>query len=301
MDIDGALLTQFRVYKLRAGLQIDATQKVKLYEMALAELDNILQADDSKDILRSFFVPTSQAEIYVSMGKPKLALVTLDAIENHHDVPDFCLYEVDRIRVRALIALGDYEVAIDEIFELQEGFVGNMVSTHIQTDTHAASSRCWYEVGNWEFCIRAGCGAISLERSQPGAHKYLALGYKGEGNLDLAVETMGQALLYEIDEDTGSMEENMRLYQELKAEMESQPTSPRKTVEPDKPYSTTCGICNNGAPPVKGVILTPCHHSFCYSCIKDWWRHYIRETKHKPSERYKGADASCPVCRSHKS
>ena len=64
------------------------------------------------------------------------------------------------------------------------------------------AARCWYDIGNWEFASRGG------------VHRYAAMAGRGEENLAAAVEFMAQA----VDEEFGSMEENIRLLRPYQAE-----------------------------------------------------------------------------------
>lgn len=58
-------------------------------------------------------------------------------------------------------------------------------------------ARCSYELGIYDKAIY-GCNvAIEMNRGFPQVHKYIALSHKARGNLDLAIKTMKEAVLYE--------------------------------------------------------------------------------------------------------
>jgi hypothetical protein len=293
------LVARSIVYMMRASKQKDPEKRKSLFQMSLTEIDKACEVDPANSARHNFAL-WRKAQLYIAMGEGRLAIdimtrllsdaATLKKATSH------TLLEMKVTNAEALVEVGDYASAIELLFEVIDTFTGMDLPTTIQTDTYNLHCRCWYDVGNWDFCARSGQTAVGFENCMPGVYKYLALGRKEEGNIMLALQTIGQAVLHEVDLSAGTMEENIRLFKEIEAESQRpSPLIPTVKVSPStKRLGMKCGLCLEDLNAQTGVPLD-CTHWFCYSCIKDWWTRHVRQANNKPI-RFKGAQASCPLC-----
>eukprot|EP00934_Nitzschia_sp_Nitz4_P004234 Nitzschia sp. Nitz4//scaffold100_size80364//67585//68541//NITZ4_005349-RA/size80364-processed-gene-0.37-mRNA-1//1//CDS//3329532109//4224//frame0 len=82
-------------------------------------------------------------------------------------------------------------------------------------------ARCLYHLGEYNRAIEMSQMLMIAYRHCPNVHKYKALSEKAQGNLDAAVQTMNQAVLYEAPWDDQHMKEVQTLYYELLAERDA--------------------------------------------------------------------------------
>jgi tetratricopeptide (TPR) repeat protein len=80
-------------------------------------------------------------------------------------------------------------------------------------------ARCFYEVEEYDKAVSATDWALEMNRHFPGVHKYKALSYERMGKLDLAIEVMNQAVLYEAPWDEENQRECVSHYYDLLGKM----------------------------------------------------------------------------------
>ena len=61
--------------------------------------------------------------------------------------------------------------------------------------------RCFYEIKAYDLALNAGEAAVAMNKNYDGVYHYIALTHKAMGNLDLAIETMKKAAVYETPWD----------------------------------------------------------------------------------------------------
>lgn len=61
--------------------------------------------------------------------------------------------------------------------------------------------RCFYEIKAYDLALNAGEAAVAMNQYYDGVYRYIALTHKAMGNLDLAIETMKKAAVYETPWD----------------------------------------------------------------------------------------------------
>eukprot|EP01041_Mallomonas_annulata_P000429 gene429-767_t len=83
-------------------------------------------------------------------------------------------------------------------------------------------SICFYYTGEFEKCTEVGAAAIEMNRHYEGVYKYIALSFKGLGDLDRAIWTMRKAVRYETPWDTENKSRVTELLNELIAEKSQQ-------------------------------------------------------------------------------
>lgn len=75
--------------------------------------------------------------------------------------------------------------------------------------------RCLYELGSYDLAIKMGSIVTVCDRTFVGAHKYIALSQKAKGDIDAAIRTMTQGVLYEAPWDQQTRRENLQALSEL--------------------------------------------------------------------------------------
>jgi tetratricopeptide (TPR) repeat protein len=84
-----------------------------------------------------------------------------------------------------------------------------------QREVFMGISRCFYEMGKYVDAIEIGQVVIEMNRHFPGAHKYVALAQKAQGDYDGAKATMTRAVLYETPWDDNNIKANRALLREM--------------------------------------------------------------------------------------
>ena len=92
---------------------------------------------------------------------------------------------------------------------------GYQVSRPYRRSVLINSSRCLYHLKNFDEAISSGETAIQMNRHYRGVHKYVALSYKGKGDLETAIKLMSQAVLYETPWDEENIYQAKVLLDEL--------------------------------------------------------------------------------------
>ena len=82
--------------------------------------------------------------------------------------------------------------------------------------------RCFYEVGNYSKALGCGEAALDFNKHYDGLYKYIALSHKALGNLEQAIDTMNDAVVYEAPWNEAGKAENRRLLEELRNELQQQ-------------------------------------------------------------------------------
>lgn len=297
LDMLTFIITKSAAYCRRGQIQTDPEKKKQLLEMAIRENDKIVQGEQPGS---GVYLVTMhhQAKIYILLGDGQKAVEIMQELVskpfNRMQVEEAIWLQMRITHAEALSEIGHVATAIDILFDIIEATTGRSFPSNIQTDAYKLHCRLWYQVGNWDFCCRAGDMAIQGERHLPGVHKYQALGLYEEGNIDDARMIAARGILHETDESMGTMEENIEVFRKLQA---AAPPSFRYIPSPpNKKSAKKCGVCGAaGADSSSGVCFDGCSHRFCYDCVKEWWLAHIREGDNKPI-RFKGPQASCPVC-----
>jgi hypothetical protein len=298
-DVWEHIHTRSKMYYQRASIQPDPEKRKSLFQLSLAEINKASAVETPGSLVHNLTL-WKKAGVYIGMGEGEMATDIMQLICSdpamRRQLSEAKWLGIKNTYAEALVAIGDYASEIDLVYTVIEATTGRVFPVYIQTDAWMLHCCCWYEVGNWDFCTRAGQGAAAMEKHHAGVHKYQALGWKEEGNILMALETIGKAVLCEVDESMGTMEDNIRIFKEIESESQL-PSSPIPTVRVSA--STTllgskCGLCQEETG-YQGVILEGCIHRFCQRCIKDWWLRHIRQANNKPI-RYKGKQAACPLC-----
>ena len=136
--------------------------------------------------------------------------------------------EMRILQAEAYIELGEWETAKD-IFTTKTPVLSMYgAGTPVQVRRSVMGlARCAYEMKVYDKAIAASEWAIEMNRSFPGVYKYKALAEKAMGDLDAAIVTMNQAVLYETPWDDDNRRKALALYDELLAERQKQQGSRR--------------------------------------------------------------------------
>jgi tetratricopeptide (TPR) repeat protein len=124
-------------------------------------------------------------------------------------------------QAEAYIELGEWQTAKDILMTKIDVLSTYGAGSAIQVRRSVMGlARCAYELKVFEKAIAASEWAIEMNRHFPGVYKYKALAQKKMGDLDAAILTMNQAVLYETPWDEENRQKALSLYDELLAEKE---------------------------------------------------------------------------------
>ena len=127
-------------------------------------------------------------------------------------------------RVDLFIKIGESYVELKDFEKATK--LGFLEALKLVDQTMAGPSRkiyhaliqCFYELEDYTKALGCGEAAVEMNRHYDGLYKYIALSHKAVGDLDMAIDTMSDAVVYEAPWDELGRAENKRLLEELKYE-----------------------------------------------------------------------------------
>lgn len=297
-NVDQAILEKSLLYKMNAHHCSDKDEEKRLLSMALEELEVITGGEDrdflTDPILRRAYQLKSQILLTTEQFGEALAILNWSLEqEAFGSFAEEMMLKTSKMR--ALAGMKDYKNALHLAFQLEGEQDGRYVICWALTDYKLAAAELWYQLGNWEMCIRQAESAIKNERFFPGVHKYAALAFRAEGNVAAAVEIMAEAVLHERQERVDIMEENIKLLRQYQDDLKRK--GPFLLQYPSKRPSPACAICRKEPDYHNSVILSSCGHQFCCDCLQSWWMQYASDVADQSKQLYREMDASCPACR----
>ena len=81
-------------------------------------------------------------------------------------------------------------------------------------------TQCFYELGDYAKALECGNAAVQMNRHFSGLYKYIAPTHKAMGNIEQAIDTMNDALVYESPWEQLGKEDNKLLLDQLKEEQQ---------------------------------------------------------------------------------
>jgi len=192
----------------------------------LAELDKVLGMKEQSGA--DFAIYASKAQILLFLSRPNDALACLAAFDRVNDDKNWKNDSMDGSAMRLLeaeayIQLEDWETAMDRSIPKAAGAMGASQFRQI----HMLQAKCQYHLGKYDQAIRAIDGILQIwgprYRHYPGIRKYKALAEKAKGDVEAALTTMNQAVLYETPFEgalggNAEPEASLDLYKQLLAE-----------------------------------------------------------------------------------
>lgn len=172
------------------------------------ELGSQINDDDDEDDTTYQAMQQIQNEI--------LALMAQGGLANEGDLIN-CRLELANIRVE----MQDWDTAKTMFQQIMTDYPKqSMMTPPQQRKVFMGFARCLYEQGHYEGSINLGEAAIEMNRHFPGVHKYVALAYRGQGEVKQAQTVMGRAVLYETPWDPVNVAQARELWVQLMEEEE---------------------------------------------------------------------------------
>lgn len=112
----------------------------------------------------------------------------------------------------------DFESAIPALQKCMTEMGNWRRDAKMERELFAQYARCMFEVGQYEKAVDMGSAAIEMNRTYENSHRYVALAQKAAGDLEGAIETMRQAVVYETPWDAENVEAQRGLLAELLVE-----------------------------------------------------------------------------------
>ena len=184
----------------------------RAYELPLGSIERLDVCTIAKNQIEkiySFFredpsLKSPQLTLYLRILEAKISLYEGNASQGI-EMASRLLEEQDlqpQFQVEQLINIGDCYILLEQFEKALNSyckamkFCDNSMAKENRTIFHQLT-RCFYEIKDYDNALNFGNAAIEMNRHYDGVYKYVALSYKASGNLDKAIETMKQAVLYE--------------------------------------------------------------------------------------------------------
>jgi tetratricopeptide (TPR) repeat protein len=243
-----------RLYTARARkLQENDPERSKYFELALAEVDKLLLANEHdlgalglKGQILQQYAPADAIKVYErTLELDREGSANLEKLEAMEDQVKVAMDagdddEADRLmsQTDAYCASGvfigqigsgphrlfdlmmDFALAHetlgnwDEALEIYDDTMNRTLGGHQIRKIYAGISRCMYQLGFYDNAVTTGEAALAMNRRSPGVHKLIALPQLALGQVEAARTTMRRGVVYEVPWDDENRQQNIAFLEE---------------------------------------------------------------------------------------
>ena len=213
---------RMKLYSDRAHkVSMGSEEQKKYANLAYAEMTALAEVTHFEDDMSSLY---ARMIMIAMIDRPEETIKMTEKVLSLHERDAGGAFKLDFdlvaraqfLQAEAYAACGKWDDAGLICATLYMAYVANG-SEKIPIPFIITYSRAMYETHDYEEAIRFGNGAIKMNRTMAGVHKYVALSHKALGNIEEAKKTISRAILYEWHWDKDNMQQNKQILRELRS------------------------------------------------------------------------------------